>query len=82
MVHAIREAGMDFCGSPEPRASNSAWKELGRASRRRKSVTQVLNEALKLREVGKDVPGSTNPVGKGSAAQNNVVHSWTPTHLS
>lgn len=51
---------MEFCGSQEARASNSAWKDLGRALRRRKSVTQVLTEALKLREVEKDVSGSTN----------------------
>lgn len=81
MVRAIREAGMEFCGSPEARASNSACKELERASRRRTSVTQVLNEALKLREVEKDIPGSTNTVGKGNAAQNNMVRSWVPTHL-
>ena len=42
---------------------------------------QVLSEALKLREVEKDVPGSTNTVGKGNAAQNNMVLSWVPTHL-
>ena len=54
---------------------------LGRASRRRTSVTQVLNEGLKLREVEKDIPGSTNTVGKGNAAQNNMVRSWVPTHL-
>ena len=66
---------------PGARASNSAWKELGRALRRRKSVIQVLNEGLKLREVERDVPGSTNTVGKGNEAQNNMVSSWTPTHL-
>ena len=81
VVHAIREAGTEFCGSPEATASNSAWEELGRASQRRTSVTQVLSEALKLREVEKDVPGSTNTVGKGNAAQNNMVLSWVPTHL-
>lgn len=72
---------MEFCGSQEARASNSAWKDLGRALRRRKSVTQVLTEALKLREVEKDVSGSTNTVGKGNEALNNMVRSWTPTHL-
>ena len=73
---------MEFCGSPEVGASNSAWKELGRVSWRRKYVTQVLNKELKLKEVEKDIPSRENTVGKGSEDQNNMVCSWDTKQLA
>lgn len=82
MVLAIREAWTKLRGSPEVGASNSACKELGRASWRRKHVTQVSNKELKLREVEKDIPSRENTVGKGSDYQNNMVRSWDTKQLA
>lgn len=55
-------------GSPEARASNLFERVRKGFVEEEICKTQVLNEALKLRELGSMHPGSTNPVGKGSAA--------------
>lgn len=42
----------------------TARKDLGRASSKRKYVTQVLNEGLALRDDQRDIPGKENTMWK------------------
>lgn len=42
----------------------TARKDLGRASSKRKCVTQVLNEGLALRDDQRDIPGKENTMWK------------------